>query len=437
MIADYLLKQAGLKQVKRMLEAAAKSPEAAKRLHINGANRMLSPQEQISEHLSTINRAISDSKQEATKPSKVLTRMSIDKFHGRTQAGTPLSLTNTEHAQALEGLRQAFGRKGQRAGVGRSLGNVDVFDLGQVRPKDKVGVSQPHTTRDPLTPKDPEGDPNPFYQLAHLPEDPRHPKSHIAKVNQEYRGIKPVANQDLFWRAAIRGGANTDHRFETVVDGSYLQHKKIGEFAQIGEKEAPINLYDSTYHTALTGKPQWVFGRGEKLVRNVGERFDRGNAQSMIKANLSGGVARRDYGVDQPAPLEGLAGATPITAISQMSKSKAVRRFHQSPTRAPEGYTPFHVKQPFQDNVGHYEGSAKWENYPSDHRYVAKGRHPNKPESYTPGTSYWTSQLITAVPPTYASHMDLSKGNLYYKTNNPKAFGKAMNKYLDKPIEGS
>lgn len=36
-----------------------------------------------------------------------------------------------------------------------------------------------------------------------------------------------------------------------------------------------------------------------------------------------------------------------------------------------------------------------------------------------------------------AAGMAPNEGSLYYKTENPKAFGKAMNKYLDKPIERS
>ncbi len=447
-LANYLLeKEAGLKQVKRMLEAAQKSPEAAKWLALPRGNWRLSEQEQIGELLSGINKTIEDSKHINTMPSRVLTGMKIREVRGRTQSGVPLSLENTEHEHALEVLRQAFGRRGQRNATGTARGSVDVFDLGAVRPKDKVGISTPHTTRDPIgatylnT-----GSPNKYKGLSHLPDDPKYPGSQVAKLRQEYAGSKPLAEQDVY-HAAKQRPSNRDMRFETVVEGSYLQDKKIGEFTQITGKEAPVDLNHPSYHTALTGRPEWVrepsLQYRQKLVRTIGDGFDRDNARSLIKANLSGEGARRAIGSGpQPVPIPGLDSPlpVPITAIDQMRKSKAVRRFHQSPiTKAPDGYTPLKFKPEFQQNQKHYHGTnaADWPGaaYPSENRYVGKGRAYSATD-FKPGSSYWTSELIPAVPTNYAGHMDLSKGNLYYKTDNPKAFGKAMNKYLDKPIEG-
>ncbi len=441
-IASYLLeKDAGLKQVKRMLEAAQKSPEAAKRLAFHRKpgewgmpfstnyyrQELDNPMKAVDDHLAHVNQHLADSRAARSAPDKELqsTRRGWGNsvvhtnvptleerwaMRANSRAGSSRGLvdyqvkdfTPTAHAQDLEKLRQQTGKRmNEDFGI---TGAVSVYDLGKVRPIDHVGFSSPHTGVDSLRGS------TKGYQ--HLPAHPKHPRSIRARMAMEFEGSKPVQDQAIFETAKQRGGVNVDPRFETVVSGSYLKDKKIGEFVQIPKSRGNPDSY--TLDTALK---------------------DKATARDKMKANLAG--QSRDSG--------GLPNFDPLSssALQQALKSRQFNRARPAPHS--EFYKPLQVQPQYHNNIGEYyteldpETAARWakKDYPSEARYVGKGRRYGYKDNIEAGTSYWTSQLIPTVPTVYAQHMDLSKGNLYYKTDNPKAFGKAMNKYLDKPIEGS
>ena len=478
-LANYLLeKAAGLKQVKRMLEAAAKSPEARHKLALLPNNFALpegtllhggSAGIELYHHRRAVESAIETSqrhgRQLAAKKKGLLPDVSYSELQDavasnitdskklingvRQYTGTdkyPSSwipetatkaVTPTSDQQALNTLHQQLGRKGLRVFEPQNhtvgpVGSVDVFDLGPSRPKDKVGVSSPHTTRSPLfdtrrTYAGPQ--PNIHKNWQHLPDDPKYPGSHIAKLKQEYEGVKPLGQQDLFGGARDRGGSNTDPRFETVVDAKYLADRKVGEFTQFGVK--PNNGSNLLNFRGLDKPPTLGTSSSRRSTSTPSER---------IQANLTGTSSYKGSHKAPDQEIHGVSVDSPV-AVQRVAKSRQAARYTNrgatTTVTAPAEFSPLHVNNKFSDNVGMYSGATEWKNYPADARFVGKGRHPDAAPRYSEGSPYWTSQLLTAVPPNYANHMDLSRGNLYYKTSNPKSFGKAMNKYLDKPIEGS
>lgn len=381
------------------------------------------------------------------------------------------------------------------------VNTIGVYDLGRTRPLDQVQNPTPHvmgnTVAGPNTPH------TGFERDAILSDYNTKYREGKPKVVSIRKAIDEHFNnpEGAGYKQTHNNTSVSRHRnYETVVRAKYLKDKQIGKIIQPlyekGDTKGIKVLKDETGNVMSNDQivdnyksfkiPRDEFNRAANY--NSNSREDARRSSELNKEYFSDKIARKkrtgkvypSYGsIDNVIESNSLYGAKRYredydNKIKIMKDNSPVKKKlddigtllssnkflnENAPAIGKDFYAELEkndgrikelpqVKAPYNETsrwigANHYKDPLPNDVKPQE-RFVGRGesegtsRSESVRESFSPEDQVWTSPLIFNVPPRYANAngqmMDFSKP-AYYSTHDPKRFGKAVNPWLEKPIQ--